>query len=1078
MRIGFQSGRGARMLLAGVGIAFGLSGPLLAQEAAKDADKAREAKTPAEKVEGEGLIQRREEYRALRRRGPADPNFNAAAARLKAFEQMRAQRAAAVNPADGHAATSNPNIWENVGPGPINNAQTPPNFTLPSDVSGRVTAIAIDATDNAVYVGGAQGGVWKSLDNGATWTAISDSLGSLAVGAIAIDPAPHAAGAATIYLGTGEGNGSCDSYGGVGVYKSTNSGASWSAALGAAQFTNRGITSLAVDRLNPLHILATTGSGFYSPACITALTLPTRGVYASNDGGATWAKVSEAINERASKVIQDPVTPTVWWAAMWMTGATAPAGPQDGGLLKSTNNGASFTQVAGTGGLTALSGPNLNRWQRAYVTATVNNPVTPTQSVLYVGFEYITQASAVSGAFTNGGTVFKSIDSGATWTAVPAANGFCGGQCYYDMPIHVEPGDPSRVYVGGAGQTGALPTLFMRSDNGGTSFADKTSSPGTGTGLHADMHFITTWPGQPNRLWVGNDGGVWRSDDRGNTWINVNNGLQITQFTAGDMHPTDPGTLYAGSQDNGTEGWQGSINWKHLDFGDGGFAQIDKNNPNNLVHTYFNQYDPSDPVNNSLIGVGFTTGGFATTMGGYGGSFAPQNGIALEDVLFYAPIHLDRGANPATLYYGTYHLWRAPNFFATAGGVNEFSSVGTTDLAPGNAGLGIGSGVLSAIETFANGTGNANVIYTGSTSGNVFMTTNATAATPTWTEVDTGAAAGQYVSSIVIDRTNSSVVYVARAGFQGAPGLNIRKTVNNGVNWSNAASGIPDVPVNALVQDPVTPNTIWAGTDIGVYVSTNGGGTWTPANQGMPAVAVFDLKANTTTKQIVAFTHGRSAYMRSVDSDIIFRDGVEGRDTSHWTTTVNNAGLAVNGTAAMASTTRGIQVTANGTLSQYVQDDSPTVEPRYRVRFYFNPNSFDTGEAQGHHRTRIFIGFNGGGQRAIALVLRRQGGVYAIEGRIRQNDGSRVDSGFVTISNAAHFIEFDWVKSGVGLGNGSFNVSVDGASVSSTGNVILNDAQTIESGRLGGLSIKTGAAGSMFFDQFLSRRVFPCGPES
>src|SRR5205814_1880659 len=230
--------------------------------------------------------------------------------------------------------------------------------------------------------------------------------------------------------------------------------------------------SIAVDRTNPLHVLATTASGFYSPACITGPTLPSRGVYASNDGGSTWAKVSEAINERASKVIQDPVNPIVWWAAMWFTGtASSPVaqlGPQDGGLLKSTNGGASFTQVAGTGSLPAAFGPNLNRWQRAYVTVTPNDPVTPTQSVLYVAFEYITQASTLSGASSNGGTIYKSIDSGANWTQVSAANGFCGGQCFYDMPIYVEPGDPNRLYVGGAGQPPpTLPTLCTRPDNGG-----------------------------------------------------------------------------------------------------------------------------------------------------------------------------------------------------------------------------------------------------------------------------------------------------------------------------------------------------------------------------------------------------------------------------------------------------------------------------------------------------------------------------------------------------------------------------------------------------------------------------------
>ncbi len=802
---------------------------------------AQDAKQPElvteERVAGEGRVRLRELYLAERRQKPADsPDFNIAQARLQAVQLRQAIEAL------GRAPYVSPTTWTSIGPAPINGGQTPTSSPrYPSDVSGRVSALAIDATDNAVFAGGAQGGVWKTTDNGATWTPLTDNLGSLAIGAIAIDPAPHSVGQATLYIGTGEGNGSCDSYAGVGVYKSVDSGATWSGPYGAAQFTNRAVNSIAVDRTNPLHVLATSASGIWGVSCGAGLTSPTRGVFESVDGGLTWTQRTAA-NRRFSVVLQDPLTATTWWAAGWTsTSSIDPA--NEGGLVKSIDNGASWNQVAGTGGLPALS----TSFSRGWITATTDGLPVPVNSVLYFGY----------GA--SSGTVYKSVNSGVSWTLVPAAAGYCDGQCFYDLPIYVEPGNPNVFYTGGAGQSGAsLPTQFMRSDNGGTSFLDKVRSADATTAQHADVHAITTWPGQPNRLWVGNDGGVWRSDDRGDNWIDVNQGLALTQFSGGDLHPTNRGMAYAGSQDNGTQGWQGSVYWKHLDYGDGGFALIDQSNPNNLVHTYYNQ-------SGSLVGVGYTTAGFTTTMGFYTGSFAPGNGISISDrVLFYAPLHLDRGKSD-TLYYGTHRLWRASTFFATGGG---FAAVDPAQDLTG------GSGAVSAIETFANPTPgvNADIIYTGSSSGRVYRTTNATSGTPTWTQVDV-AGPTRYVSDVVIDPTNSNVVYHSRAGFAGAAGQNVRKSVDGGATWNPAGAGIPDIPVNALAIDPVTPNKIWAGTDIGIYVSTDGGTSWVPYNAGFPNVAVFDLKANGTTKQLAAFTHGRGAFVLSLDNDLIFRDG-------------------------------------------------------------------------------------------------------------------------------------------------------------------------------------------------------------
>ena len=817
----------------------------------------------------EGPLAGRLSYMESRRQGPG-ADFNAAAARASAMDDRInvLNRASTLPLAYQHAE-----VWEAIGPAPLVGGQTPTSPWIASPVSGRISTIAIDPIDGVVFVGGAQGGVWRSDNLGTTWRPLTDGLSSLATGSIAIAPGPHARNQATLYLGTGEGNYSADSYAGVGVYKSTDSGRTWAGPYGSTLFTNRSVNSIVVDRSDPNTVLAVTGSGVFGTGAMTGPTLPARGVFRSTDGGQTWAKMTtQAANDPMSKLIQDPAVATRFWAAGYAVSGTT------GGLQRSNDGGVTWTQVGGTGGLPALDGTAT--WGRAWV-AGANAGGT---SVLYVGNS---QANSSIG----GGKVFKSSDGGSTWAEVVNARGYCQGQCFYDLPLAVEPDNPSVVYTGGAGNSGTsdgtntgvekVPSMFMRSDNGGTTFQSKIRSGDQTTALHADVHAIEPWPGHPNEIWVGNDGGVWRSIDGGNNWINLNTTLQITQFEGCDLHPTDPHGAYGGTQDNGTNGWAGSVGWPHLDFGDGGFAKIDQGNPSNLVHTYFNQI-------NYLTGVGFTTSGFSTTQGNYFGSFADPdpavgNGIAFGDrVLFYAPIHLDRGHSD-TFYYGTNRLWKAPAFFAQTvdmygnGQPGIFSALGTgsgQDLTGGAIGSSTG-GSVSAIETVPNPAPgmDAQTIFTGSSNGHVFRSTDGGAS---FTEVDAlPMVVPIFVSDIAVNPRNPQVVFQSRSGFSGTlPAHNIRKSVDGGATWIDSSSGLADVPVNALAFDPVAPNTVWAGTDIGVYVSTDGGATWNPYTNGLPNVAVFDLVSNHATGTILACTHGRGAFRLALDA--IFIDGFEG----------------------------------------------------------------------------------------------------------------------------------------------------------------------------------------------------------
>jgi len=211
--------------------------------------------------------------------------------------------------------------------------------------------------------------------------------------------------------------------------------------------------------------------------------------------------------------------------------------------------------------------------------------------------------------------------------------------------------------------------------------------------------------------------------------------------------------------------------------------------------------------------------------------------------------------------------------------------------------------------------------------------------------------------------------------------------------------------------------------------------------------------------------------------DLIFQDNFEASGLARWSAaSTDGTNLDVAGIGALAGTGLGLRAFVNDTNPLYVQDDRPQADSRYRARFYFDPNGFDPGEASAHFRIRIFIAFDDSNRRAFAVVLKRQNGVYGLMGRVRRNDGTRVDTGFIPISNQPHFVEVDWQRaSAPGVADGSFEFWIDGVERSVlTG--IDDDASTIETARLGAMSLKSGAAGTLYFDQFVSRRAAYIGP--
>jgi len=211
--------------------------------------------------------------------------------------------------------------------------------------------------------------------------------------------------------------------------------------------------------------------------------------------------------------------------------------------------------------------------------------------------------------------------------------------------------------------------------------------------------------------------------------------------------------------------------------------------------------------------------------------------------------------------------------------------------------------------------------------------------------------------------------------------------------------------------------------------------------------------------------------------DLIYANGFESGDLSGWSSTAtDNGDLSVSNAAGMVGNF-GLQAVVNDTNSLFVQDERPSGEGRFRARFYFDAHDFDPGVAQGHLRSRIFLALQDNpSTRQVALVLKLQGGVYSIEGRVRQTGGVMGDTGFFTLTPGQHYIEFDWQRaSAPGVADGSFQLWLDGTSVSTLNN-LDNGNGSVDTARLGALSLKGGASGTLYFDQFESHRQNPVGP--
>ncbi len=851
----------------------------------------------------EELVDLREDYLATLRGWEEGQPFDYAA-RSRAIDFTDAQRVGLPNTAGASPALIQlltiP-TWTELGPMPIPNGSTQ---SVVSAVSGRVTAIEIDPLDpNKVYVGTAQGGVYRSLNGGSIWTPIFDSAQSLAIGALALDAANG-----RLYVGTGEANGSADSFGGVGLYRIDNVNTSAtlvgpinpvrtyldaaSAAQSVAVFTGRSISKILIVPNDPTTLLVGVAGGVIGiggdpPFGGSVPPLGVRGLYKLTSVTGAPASVSVTRisvggnvnqgcfdtpctgNRNLNDMVFDPADLTGNTLIVWLNGINQ---ANDGGIWRTTNaiTGAppTFAQTFATTSTSASNGRG--------ALAIYKQGANP--AVVYVasGEPSIATAASPGATLCNSGTqpgaLRRSVDGGVTFSAkLPGGGGFCGGQCFYNIALAVLPGTTTatsddKILLGGnirgAGTPSACQKLQGTSlDGGATVFAD------TDVGLHADSHAITIAPSNPLIVYRGDDGGIWKSIDGGLTWVSLNNAtFRATQFIGLSVHPTDPNFTIGGTQDNGTNQLLASGSaWNRIDFGDGGFALIDQNATNTsnvtMYHTYFNQ-------TNNFMGFGrvlsnaCASSGFWAFKGIYGGIVSPSpycdgstdtfNGIALTDpVNFYAPMALGPG-NPNTVYFGSNKLYRSANKGDTMPAVSQTMTANVSSIA------------ISPQDD--------NYRLVGLNNGGLFFTTTGSSTLISLDPVAGGARVipAKYVGRVLFDPTNKNTAYVGLGGYMAgttAALSHVWKVTNLSTTPLLTAinTGLPDVPVNALAVDPLQPLRLFVGTDIGVFVSADGGTSWAPFGTGLPNVAVFGMEIQNIKRVLRIATHGRGMWEISLD---------------------------------------------------------------------------------------------------------------------------------------------------------------------------------------------------------------------
>jgi hypothetical protein len=838
------------------------------------------------------------------------------------MEKVRRQIAAAKGTTVQRSATvpvgDSSTLWIPMGPRPI--VRDPADTQNYGSLAGRVSAVTVDQADTSgatVYVGGAYGGVWRSVNataapSAVTWTPIIDDQATLSVGAIAVN-------GNTILVGTGEAKGAVDSYYGLGILRSTDGGSTWTliqtADSGATKMAGLGFSHIVFNKDNPNNIVATTiGTGV--SVGLGALTGNyVRGVFYSTDAGVSWHSVNVAEGgttfQASTNGLVYNATEHKFFAAMRYHG------------FYSSPDGATWTRTSTQPGTITLANcpsvfnssasPNPCPMWRGEITQR------PDKDEMYVWF--------ANDSYTSQG-VYKTTTGGAAWTKLTTTGadscddvGTCTTyQLFYNMTMAALPNksdtDPNAtdIYIGSGNLfkctvNAANPTCAGAAEP--YKFMDVTHvyrSACYGVAqVHPDQHAIAYSNTTTGVVYFGNDGGIYRTLNSPaiNTqscstilpFDNLNDNIgSLTQLVWATPDPTDSTGVIAGSQDNGTSatgvgirsahGISGQVFYEMMS-GDGGHTEIRGDvSPN----TWYQSFTDAT-INMCSLGQNCGYAAFAAST--FIDNTAPSgDNLGGDSSAFYAPYMVDK-QSPAHFIVGTCRVWRG-NSTTPFGGtaisynLNNFDTHGTGVCGDVDS-LGNSLSKISALAMGGPITANGSqVIYAALDNGDVFMTLHADNGVSSWTRVtpptslNWGASAAGFaftIPSLVVDPADATgqTVYAAVQGF----GANhVLMSTNGGVTWSgiappSVANGLPDAPVNTIAIDPDDHTVVYVGSDVGVFVTTDGGASWKEVGPTEPGGSNSGFLPNSVVthiefsrvgqaKTLIASTYGRGVWSTTI----------------------------------------------------------------------------------------------------------------------------------------------------------------------------------------------------------------------